>query len=847
MTEMPNSPPIAPGYPPSQSATLPPVRVFLSYSWDSPDHKQRVLGLAQRLRSDGVDAWMDSFTPFPEDGWARWMENEIEHARFVIVVATPKYAQRFAGQTTSGKGSGATWEGAIITQDLYESGGRTCKYLPVVFSPEAAESIPKPLRKFTRFCLNTDEGYEDLYRQITGQPRVTPALIGARRDLPANALALAPGPIANDLVHAHVTTRSNLPRLSYGFYGRETELQRIAAALEPRARTWGALIDGPGGIGKTALAIRAAELTPPGQFERVIFLSAKSRELTCDGERALSTFVQPGYGEMLAQLARELEVWDDIRTRDENERGGMLQRALRDERALLVFDNLESLPSDDRNRLFDFLNQLPPRCKAIVTSRRRTDVAACLVRLDKLGRDAAFQLITELSRDQELLSKISEPERQELYERTGGNPLLIRWIAGQLGRGSCRNITSALDLLSNSPTDNDPLEFVFGDLAETFTQSETHVLSALCHFTFPTEVKFIAELAGLSTAKVETALRDLMDRALINGDVEARRFAMMPLASIFLRRAKPESVQAAGVRLTGDVYALAIENGKDKHDRYPLLEGNWPKIEAGLPLLLDGPNDRLQTVCDALRFFLEFSGRWDELLSLSHKAEAKAVAAKAFLSAGWRAENAAWVYNLRGQSTEVFNCVTRAEDHWRKAKATAREKAVVVRLRAIGHRLEKHYEAAITEYRRALECWRTLAPNSDDVANGLNDLAGVERLAGRLAEAETHYQEAWRIWKVNRDSEGLALCTGSLAALALDREDWTTAETRARHALKLVEHVGRKEKIASNSATLAEALVRQQRSAEALPYARVAVDLFTKLGSPELPKAQQVLAECQPK
>jgi hypothetical protein len=36
------------------------------------------------------------------------------------------------------------------------------------------------------------------------------------------------------------------------FFGREKELQSIAEAISPEARTWGALIDGPGGIGKTA-------------------------------------------------------------------------------------------------------------------------------------------------------------------------------------------------------------------------------------------------------------------------------------------------------------------------------------------------------------------------------------------------------------------------------------------------------------------------------------------------------------------------------------------------------------------------------------------------------------------
>ena len=98
---------------------------------------------------------------------------------------------------------------------------------------------------------------------------------------------------------------NNLPRLQY-FFGREEELAKIAAALAPEARGWGALIDGPGGIGKTALAIRAAELVPHGRFQRIIFLSAKERELTPDGQRALGHFVLPTYIEMLNAIAREI-------------------------------------------------------------------------------------------------------------------------------------------------------------------------------------------------------------------------------------------------------------------------------------------------------------------------------------------------------------------------------------------------------------------------------------------------------------------------------------------------------------------------------------------------------------
>jgi len=91
----------------------------------------------------------------------------------------------------------------------------------------------------------------------------------------------------------------------------------------------------------------------------------------------------------------------------------------------------------------------------------------------------------------------------------------------------------------------------------------------------------------------------------------------------------------------------------------------------------------------------------------------------------------------------------------------------------------------------------------------------------------------------------VATYTGNLAELALAREDWPAAETLAREALPLSEKVGREELIAEDCRYLAKALVRRGKAADALPHARRAVDIYTKLGSPDLAKAQATLRECE--
>lgn len=639
------------------------------------------------------------------------------------------------------------------------------------------------------------------------------------------------------------STPNNLPRLEY-FFGRTEELKKITDALSPKTRTWGVLIDGPGGMGKTSLAIRAAELAPAGQFEHMFFLSSKQRRLTPEGERPLSDFVTPGYLDMLNEMARLLKQ-PDLGKQPEGERARLLIEALAPARALLILDNLESMPKDQRNRLFEFLSQLPPGCKAIVTSRVRTDVDARIIRLAKLDQDAALELIAELAVDRPLLAKASAEERIHLYEETGGNPLLLRWMAGQLGRGRCRTIAMALDLLRSAADDNDPLEFVFGDLLGTFTENETKVLSALTYFTQQIEVKLIAELASISRTAAETALGDLSNRALVIPDDEEKRFALVPMVADFLRRKRPEVVASTGNRLEQRAYALIVENGYEKHDRFPVLDKGWRTVSPALRLFIAGPNERLQTVCDALFQFFNFTGRYDESLSLNQQAEPKAVAAGDHDNAGWRACQVAWVHNLRGQGDEVLAWADRAAAHWEPRQPGTRERGAAIRLRGIGHELKKDYPGAIAAYREAYDLYRTLSAESQDVALALNSLAGAMSLSGKLDAAERGYREALRTARAVGYSEGVAIITGNLAELALERQDWRGAETLGREALLLSEKLGRQELIAADCHRIAKALDREGKGNVALPYAQRAVEVLTRLGSPDLEEARRVLSECE--
>jgi len=636
--------------------------------------------------------------------------------------------------------------------------------------------------------------------------------------------------------------RAELPHQPY-FFGREAELARIADALDPESTGWGVLIDGAGGIGKTALAIRAGHRAPDQVFSTKIFLSAKVRELTPHGEQKLEDFQLPNYMALLAELARELGE-DEIAEGNPNERAKEVRRTLESRQALIIFDNLETLDEQERERLFQFLRRLPRSCKAIVTSRRRTDVAAEIIRLDRLTPEAAHALIAKLAERRPVLARASQDEWNLLYETAGGNPLLIEWLAGQLGRpGSrCRTVADACAFIQTALPGNDPLEYIFGDLLDTFTEGETLVLAALSHFTQPAKSKWIAEMTNLPLSAAQTALEDMTDRALLTADAQNQTFFLSPLAAVFLRRKRIEAVAQTGNRLTDRVLMLVIENGWYKFDRFPVLDAEWPAIAAALPLFLQGDNARLQHLCQALHTFLNYSGRWDERLALNQQAEQRASAANDAEYAGWRAYNAGMVYFRRGQALELLACARRAEAHW--ARGNTREKAYALRLRGLGHQLQKDYVAALDAFREALAIHGT-PEESAGAAVLLHGLAEVEHLSGDYAAAERDYLEALRIARKVDDHHNIPTYSGSLAVLALDRQDWPGAEALAQEALSLAEAVRRHELIALDCHYIAQALARQGRPQEGLLYAQRAVEILTKLRHRDLEKAQAVLKECE--
>jgi hypothetical protein len=149
------------------------LKVFISYSHDSDEHKERVREFCNWLRTQGVECSIDADIQSPAgppQGWPHWMQERIDWADFVLVVFSESYRRRFDGKEAQGVGLGAAWEAALITQDLYDTGQNT-KFLPVVFSSTDKKHIPPPLKRWNLYDLSQAAERKDLHDKMLGEIR----------------------------------------------------------------------------------------------------------------------------------------------------------------------------------------------------------------------------------------------------------------------------------------------------------------------------------------------------------------------------------------------------------------------------------------------------------------------------------------------------------------------------------------------------------------------------------------------------------------------------------------------------------------------------------------------------
>ncbi|MEW5717374.1 MAG: tetratricopeptide repeat protein [Chloroflexota bacterium] len=654
---------------------------------------------------------------------------------------------------------------------------------------------------------------------------------------------------------------NNLPRRA-AFFGRAKEMDVVTRALSPADRTWGVLVDGIGGIGKTALAIEAAHRAQDTSlFDAFVFVTAKQNILAPSGIRELAPAART-LDDFLNETARVLGQIGIPKLTGDDKRRTLLD-ALRASRALLIYDNLETLSKEEQEQIADFLRELPQGCKAIITSRRRGGEGAVWLRVEKLDWDAARGIIeNQMSLDTGLANKLRrfESRWQELYDETNGSPLALVHTLGLMRVRAALTFDGVLEMLRGN-RDADLQKFIFQEARKELTTNDKTALGALSFFVPSATFEAWSEVANLSRNALETTIDRLSALSLVDVLAGEERYALHPLTRAFVRDellADANVARETGMRFARYWVDYAKGYGGWTRESYKTrdrLEAEWANLDATANWLWDAAHAQGESIGDrdaawwlnalarALSQFFWFGGRWNEQARLSARAFEVTRALKDWQQAGRRAYEVFTIHYRRSKTTEAAHWIEQCAEVWGHG-GSRREHAEAMRMRGLVAEQREDYAAAERLLQDALAIYRDLK-NEKWITIVLNNLGELERECRQHDVAEQYFREALALAQETGDKELIAIRMGNLGELALDCEQWAEGRMWFEQAMPLATEVGRVELIAQAKHGLARVHEADGRADLALPLAQDALKIYERLQHRDLAEARELVNRCQ--
>jgi hypothetical protein len=150
-------------------------KVFVSYSHDSPEHKQWVLDFATQLVHHGVDVGLDQWELGPGDDLPHFMETHLAVAERVLMICTGPYVEK----ANTGRG-GVGYEKMIITAELMKKIDSN-KIIPII-RQNGTHDVPTFLgsKYFIDFSRNEqfEFNFDELKRTLHKAPLFEKPAIG---------------------------------------------------------------------------------------------------------------------------------------------------------------------------------------------------------------------------------------------------------------------------------------------------------------------------------------------------------------------------------------------------------------------------------------------------------------------------------------------------------------------------------------------------------------------------------------------------------------------------------------------------------------------------------------------
>lgn len=324
--------------------------------------------------------------------------------------------------------------------------------------------------------------------------------------------------------------------------GVDTERAQLLDALTSDDNTYILVVDGIGGIGKTALANQIArDLTKTTHFNEIAWVTAKHTHLSTLGRlqvesgRPALTFAM-----LVDKLVTQFELSAQTQaTHLQKQR--QLNKYLQENACLIVIDNLETVA--DYRSLLPELRKWQKPTHFLLTSRLRLihEPGIMSLSLTELNLQDAIRLMRIEASETgfSALADASDDELAQIYEVVGGNPLALKLIMGQLRFHSMSRVLRRFSQSVAATSREGIFDYIYQEIWDSLDDNTKTALLALTHagesgFTFD----HIAALTELPETILSQSLEQLILLSLVDleGSLFERRYRLHRLTEVFLLR-----------------------------------------------------------------------------------------------------------------------------------------------------------------------------------------------------------------------------------------------------------------------------------------------------------------------
>jgi hypothetical protein len=169
-------------------------RVFISYSWESPEHIAWVRQLATDLKARGLDVWFDKWEIKLGDNILKSMEAGLLEADYVLLVCTEDFADKANART-----GGVGYEQAIVSTEILNSRPARGSFVCILRSGKPSVAIPLFMQSRLFLDMTRDEDYKSALDELTTHLLKSSELLLAsnvRASALQNAMLNQPAPAA---------------------------------------------------------------------------------------------------------------------------------------------------------------------------------------------------------------------------------------------------------------------------------------------------------------------------------------------------------------------------------------------------------------------------------------------------------------------------------------------------------------------------------------------------------------------------------------------------------------------------------------------------------------------------